>query len=423
MKPFSVPVTMEHRNLRIPIAMVVDDGTPCINPLFEQRVQVDGWTNVKHKRRIPVRFMREFSRWVRRSGVRGCFSVLPNPAGLGEITESLRGFSKKELDDWLKYAREYLVPQLDIHCELLTHTRALDLKTMQPLAANEQNWAETQTAESLGRYMAHALQILKDAGLQPYGVTQPWAYRGDERVYASAVLSAEKAVNQRKVSHYFIHMDETAPTVPPRVTHLDLDAGEAVVSYWASTNDYIWGTQEAGWHELCMEPEALAERYVTADGAGGRLAQLIRNGSHATVLTHWQSLFSNGTWLGFRTFQCVAERINRLYRDVVEWRKVSEIAEYHVARETCTVKADADLEEVIIELTSKFESDALTFTVPLPWTAQQVSVTQDGEALPAVNDAAALRASSWLKRGSTVSISVPVTAGKRSLVKIKRWAA
>jgi hypothetical protein len=40
------------------------------------------------------------------------------------------------------------------------------------------------------------------------------------------------------------------------------------------------------------------DRVLSADGRTGRLRELIESGSPAVLLTHWQSLYTQGTGLG-----------------------------------------------------------------------------------------------------------------------------
>jgi hypothetical protein len=400
---------VEHPNLRAPIALIVDDPAPCINPLWYFRHQVDKQATPAHERTIPLDFMRSWSEWVRQAGLRGDFTVLPYPAGLGRIDEGLEGYDTGEVRDWIALAKEYIAPQFDIHCEILTHTNALDLKTWKMLPPSEHDWMETQDEATLTDYFATAMQILGDAGLPNHGLTQPCTYHGDESMYARAILAAEKRVNGRKVTHNFLHVDFVAPTVPPRLTYLDEKAGEAVVSIWSATNDYIWQTQEIGRPEQSYPPEKLADRFITADGEGGRLADLLRGGGPLILVTHWQSLYSNGSRLGFRTYQEVARRVASLLGERVAWRKLSEIADQHLAAQTARLDARATAREVEITATSPFAANTLTVSVPTPWPLYTgPTVRVDGQLFEQVINPAELAVGRWCMRGSVVTVSFPI---------------
>ena len=155
---------VEHPNLRAPIALIVDDPAPCINPLWYFRHQVDGQAEPVYPRTIPLSFMEDWCRWVSESGVRGDFTILPYPAGLGRIDQSLDGFDTGELRAWLDLAREAVAPRFDIHCEILTHTNALDLRTGRLLSVSEHEWTEVQEEETLAGYFAAAMQIFGRGG-------------------------------------------------------------------------------------------------------------------------------------------------------------------------------------------------------------------------------------------------------------------
>jgi hypothetical protein len=266
---------------------------------------------------------------------------------------------------------------------------------------------ETQDEATLTEYFTTAMQILSDADLPNNGLTQPWTYHGDEAMYARAILAAEKRVNGRKVTHNFLHVDFTAPIVPPRITHLDEEAGEAVVSIWTGTNDYIWNTQERGRPEQQMSPETLADRFLSADGQTGRLAVLMQGGGPLVLVTHWQSLYSNGSRLGFETYREVAARVSALLGRKVAWRKLSEITHQFLAAQTARFESCATLDSMEVKVCAPFATDVLTFSVPTPWPLYTgPSVEIDGKPAASVADAEDLAAGRWLMRGSVVTVSL-----------------
>ena len=401
----------EHPNLRVPLALIVDDPAPCINPLWYFRHQVNRQAEPVYARVIPLDFMEAWCQWVQETGIRGDFTILPYPAGLGRIDDRLDGYDLGELRAWIALAQQAIMPQFDIHCEILTHTRALDLQTWQMLPLSEHEWTDAQDEPTLTNYFAAAMQILGEAGLPNNGLTQPCTYQGDESLYARALLAAEKRVNGRKVTHNFLHMDGVAHSVPPRLTHLDEAAGEAVVSVWCGTDDFIWNTQEPGAPEAALSPETLADRFLTEEGTRGRLADLLRGGGPLVLVTHWQSLFSNGTRRGLDTYRVVAARIQTLLGRQVEWRKLSTIAQQFVAAQTARFTAQATADRVDIIVQCPFPADVLTFSVPMPWplfTGPEVRV--NGQPYAQVQDPQALEVGKWVMRGSVVTVSLPLTA-------------
>lgn len=420
--PFAPTPYVEYPNLRVPIALIVDDPAPCINPLWYFRHQVDRQEEPAHERTIPLDFMEEWCHWVAASGIRGDFSILPYPAGLGRIDDALEGYDSGEVKAWLALARQYIVPQFDIHCEILTHTNVLDLKTGQLLAPSEHDWMASQDEATLTEYFASAMQILRDAGLPNYGLTQPCYYHGDEAMYARAILNAEKRVNGRKVTHNFLHVDSVSHCVPPRFTHLDPNEGEAVVSVWAATDDYIWNTQERGSPEQSLSPEVLADRYLTRNGQGGRLADLLRGGGPLVLVTHWQSLYSNGSRLGFRTYKEIARRVSSLLGNRVEWRKISDLANHYLAAQTAqfTATADAASRTVEVTVTAPFPTDILTVSIPMPWPLYKAPVvTVNHTTSEWVESPAELAVGRWCMRGSLVTVSLCLEANAGASVVVK----
>ena len=70
---------------------------------------------------------------------------------------------------------------------------------------------------------------------------------------------------------------------------------------------------------------ALADRQITEDGTSGAVIRALRIGAMPVMLTHWQSLFGNGTWTGLKALALVARRIEKNLKDKVVWRSYEEI--------------------------------------------------------------------------------------------------
>lgn len=417
--PFAPQIVIEQPNLRSPIALIVDDPAPCINPLWYFRNQVDKQDEPAHEKTIPVDFMQAWCDFASRQGIRGDFTVLPYPAGLGRIDEGLEGYDTGEIREWVALAREYIAPQFDIHPEILTHTMGINLHTWQMMTLSEHEWTMAQDEEMLAGYMAAAMQILGEAGLPNHGITQPCYYHGDESLYARAVLAAEKRVNGRKTTHNFLHMDRVSDFVPPRITHLDEDAGEAVVSVWTGIDDYIWGTMDREGPESTLAPAEMADRYLTADGHGGRLPELLAGGGPLVLVTHWQSLYSNGSRLGLQTYREVIDRIEGVWGEKVMWSKLSEIANRHLAAQCARVEAQATAKEITATITSPFATDILTLSVPTPWPLYTGPVVEiDGEPVEQVEKPCDLSAGKWLMRGSVATVSLPLAANRPREIKL-----
>ncbi|HEU5098121.1 MAG TPA: hypothetical protein VFU22_03685 [Roseiflexaceae bacterium] len=197
-------IRIEKPRLSIPASLIVDDPAPCINPLYYYRLQVDREGAERHEPRIPLDFLEQFADVCRAHGMRGKFSVLPYPAGLGSILKGWDGCDRAELAAWLDLARARIAPHFDITPEILTHTLALDLTTRTMLQQSEHDWMAERTLDELRQYIGAALAILKAAGFQPSGITQPVAFGGSRADYARATLDAIGAVGGPPVTFYFI---------------------------------------------------------------------------------------------------------------------------------------------------------------------------------------------------------------------------
>ena len=72
-------------------------------------------------------------------------------------------------------------PLFTISPEMLTHSMAIDIKTLKALDENENEWSQHQSRETLTPYIAKALSLLKEAGFDAFGVTSPWRFGFDVR--------------------------------------------------------------------------------------------------------------------------------------------------------------------------------------------------------------------------------------------------
>jgi hypothetical protein len=72
--------------------------------------------------------------------------------------------------------------------------------------------------------------------------------------------------------------------------------------------------------------KSIADNYITYDGRGGRITRVIENGGLPVLVTHWQSLFSNGLETGLKILDMVGERIERHLGSQVEWKSCMELA-------------------------------------------------------------------------------------------------
>ena len=323
---------------RVPLSLNIDDSTVLLNASYfwmRDRNPVDGqkrrWEDVPVVH--PESFTREFFEWCRQQGVRGKFSLVPCPGALGRIDERLPLFSREQQESWLRMCRELIAPAFDITPEMLTHSVVVDPATCKPLPSGiweQYDWARLpeDQEELVTEYIVTACRILRNVGLPPQGVTSPGGFGGKNlSFYARVAGAAVRAVTGRATPFFFQQVAASGPVTTP-VWYADRAAGSAVGEIIASTSDWTGSWTGYG--------EADADKYITADLSGGRLPELIRDGSPVIMCSHWQGFYGlhDGDRRGFRAFKTVVERLRGLdpQGERTCWRTCGEIADYACAR-------------------------------------------------------------------------------------------
>ena len=330
---------------RVPTGLIIDDSTCLVNtnkfamPQFDEAY---GHANPVYHRNwrewpneIPDSFVRKFGEWCAGQGVKGKYSIVPYPACVGRLDRQLPGWSQKDLKDSIELVRTVILPNWDIHPEMVTHTRVIDLKTGHPYPEFSlrfmENWEWTtgRSADEIGSYMAYALGILKEVGLRCEGITTPGGFGTRARPQlAQASDQALRDVFQVEIPHYFRDLfDKGADSVSPRIEHArDLDGTDprCVVSIIGCTGDWT-----GGWD--CTNPVG-ADRFISADGQHGRMVEVITRGEPALMVAHWTGIYFNGYEVGFKIFQEVVQRLKARFDHLI-WMKLSEVSRYYAARE------------------------------------------------------------------------------------------
>ena len=75
----------------------------------------------------------------------------------------------------------------------------------------------------------------------------------------------------------------------------------------------------------------LADEWITLDGKDGYIIRVLQSGGYPIMVTHWQSLASNGLYTGLRVLDEVGRRVSLLLSDRVEWMSFEEIMHMVVA--------------------------------------------------------------------------------------------
>lgn len=386
---------------RQPVGLIIDDSTCLVNmahfgiPQFAE-VFPDNYKQDWRKlpREIPDAFVREFGEWCHENGVKGKYSVVPYPACTGWINRFIPGWTKRELEDSLDLIREVIVPDWDIHPEMVSHTRVIDIRTGKPYSQatpafmENWEWSQTKSADELASYQAYALNILKEAGLACQGMTTPGGYGGQNQDnLAISALEALQSVYGTEIPHYFRDLfTEKGKSVAPRVLHPS-DIGGAnpkcVVSIIGCTEDWF-----GDWDG--MHPGS-ADKMITGDLQSGRLVDVIESGEPAVMVCHWPGIYFNGDKIGFGILKEVVKRLKQKYDHLV-WMKLSEIAQYWAAKELTTIKLNKDG----LSLHAPFAASG--FTLGLNFTPHNPGIRKNGEAmlpLTRVKDKRAIKSNTW----------------------------
>ncbi|MFP6576537.1 MAG: hypothetical protein VB912_15365 [Pirellulaceae bacterium] len=403
--------------LRVPLSFIIDDSTCLVNmghycmPQF-----ATAWPardNYKKPwqtwpREIPDSFVREFGQWCADQGVKGKYSVVPYPACVGWLDRELPGWSRKQLQASLKLVRDLMVPNWDIHPEMITHTRVIDLKTGRPLpeispATMENSYPRTKkSVDELAAYLAYALRILKNCDLPCEGVTTPGGFGNLVKSELSlAVHEAVRDVYGSELPHYFKYVVNGDESAQPKLEHVrDLDSSDpkVTVNVPACTGDWF-----GGWDG---DRQSEGDRYANHDATSGRMVELIKRGEPAVMLCHWPGMYTQGTKQGFAAFKKVVKALAARYGNQTIWMKISEIGRYWTAKELTRIEHGNRK----ISFQAPFGTPRFTVRVPVPATAApKLTIQQRPIPLEPVSQARLLKAGNWLAdpQGMVVCFDLP----------------
>jgi len=364
----SINVEIINPRNRVPVSMIIDDSTTLVNlahfgipqfaEVFPDKYKQD-WR--KLPREIPDSFVREFGEWSEDNGVKGKYSIVPYPACTGWVNRFIPGWTKRELEDSLKLVREGIMPNWDIHPEMISHTRVIDIKTGKPFEQatpdfmENWEWSQNKSADELAAYQAFALNILKDAGLYCEGITTPGGYAGrNQNNLALSTLQSVRDVYGAEIPHYFRNLyTEKGKSVAPEVLHvsgLESSDPKCVVSINGCTGDWF-----GGWDGLVPGD---VNKFITEDLQTGRMVDVIDSGEPAIMVCHWPGIYYNGEKVGFNIFKEVVNRIHQKYDDLI-WMKLSEISRYWAAKELTSIEMNKN----IIKLKAPFATNDFTIRI------------------------------------------------------------
>jgi hypothetical protein len=401
--------------------MIIDDSTCLVNmahygipqfgEVFPDQYKQD-WR--KLPREIPDSFVREFGEWCHENGVKGKYSIVPYPACTGWVNRFIPGWTKKELEDSLNLVRDLIVPDWDIHPEMISHTRVIDIKTGKPFPyavpeyMENWEWSQTKSADELAAYQAYALEVLKEAGLHCDGLTTPGGYGGrNQNNLALGTMDAVRSVYGSEISHYFRDLfTEKGKSVAPQVLHpsgLDSSDPKCVVSILGCTGDWFggWDGLEAGNTDL----------FITKDLSSGRMVDVIDSGEPAVMVCHWPGIYFNGDRVGFNILKEIKGRLDQKYNNLV-WMKLSEISRYWAAKELTTIVPDT--KKVLLK--APFASPGFTIKINAAAKNPQIKTRGEIKPLARTKNLQELKSNTWFSDKSGTIFCFDLLKGESELI-------
>lgn len=308
----------------IPVSLIIDDGGP---------VNMFHFHDLKtfHELLVPPAFAAEFAAVCSRCGIKGKFSVVPMPAGLGRLDETVSQVPEANIREFVRIVKEQIEPRFSITPEVLTHYRAYDLKTGGFMHVFEDVCFSSLSAEEIADYVGLALTILSNTGLDPQGVTSPWRCGIDnEDNYAAGIGMAFRKVMHRDRCFYFLHCRDE---VNKPILMCDSEKTGKVVSIPDNTFDAFWPTQNPTDARTAVDnARKNIDKLLAPDGKSGLVRELYEQGLPITLISHWQSLYSDGRAIGLQGLEELAVRINKVFGSQVEWLTFSELMASAVPR-------------------------------------------------------------------------------------------
>ncbi len=294
---------------KIPISLNIDDFCPIVHVYYEHsdiKITKDGRELLPE---VPLSFMEKFCALVEKYGVKGKLSVVPLPG-------CKNPYGEERVKPWMNLFHEKLEGKFSFCPEMITHHLTYDIDKGVYLDIDEETWSNMQNEKSLANYIQYALTLLKERGVKCTGVTSPWHFGSKVKdAYENAILEAFIKVYGKGDYWYFL---ETEPSGKPR-TVIEKD-GSRLFAISATIRDYLWQTIDNPKTDI----KEVADFYITEDGKNGAVLDTINLGGHPVMLTHWQSLFSNGSETGLEILEEVLIRIKNNLSDKVEFMSYDE---------------------------------------------------------------------------------------------------
>lgn len=407
---------------KVPVSFIIDDSTALVNlayfgipqfaEVFPDQYKQD-WRSLP--REIPDSFVMEFIEWCDLHGVKGKYSIVPYPACTGWLHRFIPGWSKKDLESSLSLVRTHVTKNWDIHPEMISHTRVIDIRTGLPYPhatpgfMENWEWSQEKSRDELAAYMSYALNVLKEVGFYCDGVTTPGGFAHRNKInLAAATHDAVRENYGATVSHFFrdVVTDKNESVAPVVMHH------ENVGGFYPSCSVHIIGCTGdwfGGWDGLTPgDPD----KFITDDLKTGRMVEVIDSGEPAIMVCHWPGIYYINEKTGFRIFKTVVSRLEQKYGKSILWMKLSEIAQYWAAREFVNFEYSGN--KLMID--APFGTKDFTFV--LDKAVKQATIWHTGETAKLIRTASIndLSANSYVVEKQKTTICMELKPGKTELI-------
>ena len=312
---------------KIPVSLIIDDGGVVDMSFF-------GQSAYPHELLVPMSFAKRFSDICRKNGVKGKFSVIPMPGGLGRIDQRLNRVPTRVLKSMLNFIRKEIEPIFSITPEILTHDVAYDLANQNYCHVYEDAYFSKLNAQEIADYIGLALEILCNVDLHPTGVTSPWHCGIDnEQNYAEGIGRAFKKVMGRDWSFYFLHSRYKLSTKywPEPKLMCDTETAGKVVTIPNNTFDAFYATTQPTTRRAARaSAKENINMILSPDGRTGMAREHFENGHPIILISHWQRLYSDGSQIGLDGLETLVKRVNKVFGTQVEWKTFEEITQDYI---------------------------------------------------------------------------------------------
>ena len=301
-----------------------------------------GWPRQADARFMSLPLVHRFTNLVEELNLRGKFTLLPCPGGLGRLDQSVRGLPDTERTAILDLIRKRVAPRFDLSLEVLTHAMALDTRTGALLPHTESAWVSHLAApgpdhhEQLCAYLRFGWHILANLGFTARCVT-------------IGGMPDVSGITDDHMLHQGHHLDRLADAI--RVMRSEFVPGADCLFIFAATLDTrppngrpcrikqypdafaVYDLQQAVEESLLGvfhgegDIETEAAKLVTPDLSGGTMIEAAESGKVLSFLVHAQTLASRNTGMGLGIFQLACTRLRERYGKRLVWRTPTELAQ------------------------------------------------------------------------------------------------